>query len=142
MIISNGPLIRCVGAVVHDQHGRLLLICRAQQPSAGKWSLPGGRVETGESDHSAVQRELREEAGLSVIVGALVGRVFRPATHGTYEVLDYSCRSSNETLFPGDDASDAMWTDAATFATLDREGALTPGLVQALHSWDCLPRND
>nr|WP_312864428.1 NUDIX domain-containing protein [Saccharopolyspora phatthalungensis] len=141
-MVSENPVIRCVGAIIHDPRGRLLLVKRAHQPGKGKWSLPGGRVEPGETDHSAVQREVREETGLSVTVGALVGRVFRPAPHGTYEILDYSCRSSGAELFPGDDAADAIWADPATFATLERNGALTEGLSEALRSWDCLPRNE
>lgn len=47
-------MIPCVGAVVTDGHGRLLLIRRGHAPGAGLWSLPGGRVEPGESDAAAV----------------------------------------------------------------------------------------
>jgi 8-oxo-dGTP diphosphatase len=142
MIVSEKPVIRCVGAIIHDRLGRLLLVKRAHEPEKGKWSLPGGRVEHGETDHSAVQREVFEETGLSVTVGALVGRVFRPAPHGTYEILDYSCWSSEEELSAGDDAADAIWADSATFATLETNGALTGGLRESLQSWDCLPRNE
>ncbi|MGP4019199.1 NUDIX hydrolase [Saccharopolyspora sp. 5N708] len=142
MMISEKPVIRCVGAVIHDPSGRLLLVKRAHEPGKGKWSLPGGRVEQGETDHSAVQREVLEETGLSVTVGELVGRIFRPAPLGTYEILDYSCRSIESELSAGDDAADAMWADRATFATLERNGALTEGLPETLRSWDCLPRNE
>ncbi|MER7079287.1 ADP-ribose pyrophosphatase YjhB, NUDIX family [Saccharopolyspora kobensis] len=142
MIVSENPVIRCVGAVIHDPLGRLLLVKRAHAPSAGKWSLPGGRVEQGETDHSAVQREVQEETGLSVTVGALVGRVLRPAPRGTYEILDYSCRTNDWALCAGDDAADAIWADSATFATLDADGALTEGLADCLRAWGCLPRNE
>jgi len=47
---AKKPTVRCVGAVVHDARGRLLMIKRGHPPSPGKWSLPGGRVEAGESD--------------------------------------------------------------------------------------------
>lgn len=142
VIISEKPVIRCVGAVIHDPRGRLLLVKRAHEPEKGKWSLPGGRVEQSESDHSAVRREVHEETGLSVTVGPLIGRVFRPGPKGTFEILDYSCWSSGTDLFPGDDAADAMWADGATFATLERQNALTTGLADALRHWDCLPRNE
>ncbi|MER7010920.1 NUDIX domain-containing protein [Saccharopolyspora sp. NPDC000359] len=142
MIVSENPVIRCVGAVIHDPLGRLLLVKRAHEPASGKWSLPGGRVEHGESDRSAVQREVREETGLSVTVGELVGRVLRPAPKGTYEILDYSCWTNEHTLCAGDDAADAIWADGATFATLDEAGALTPGLADCLRSWSSLPRNE
>lgn len=142
MIVSKNPVIRCIGALIFDPRGRLLLVKRANEPGRGLWSLPGGRVAEGESDHSAVRREVFEETGLTVTVGDLVGRVERPAPHGTYEILDYSCRSIEWEISPGDDAADAVWADGATFATLDRNSSLTEGLAEVLASWDCLPRNE
>ena len=141
MIVSEKPVIRCVGAVIFDQLGRLLLVKRAHDPGRGKWSLPGGRVEPGETDHMAVVREVREETGLSVTVGEHIGRILRPAPHGTFEIHDYSCRTSDWSLSAGDDAADAKWTGSATFATLARENALTEGLAEVLRSWNCLPRD-
>ena len=49
----NGDRIPCVGAIVRDGAGRLLLIRRGHDPEAGFWSLPGGRIEPGESDFAA-----------------------------------------------------------------------------------------
>ncbi len=134
------PAIRCVGAVVHDRYGRLLLVLRANEPAQGQWSLPGGKIESGESEEDAVRREVREETGLSVTVGPELGRLVRRGTQSTYDIADYSCRTTESTLFPGDDAADAMWTDAATFATLAGSGALTEGLAELLAAWDSLPR--
>lgn len=140
MIIPNGPVIRCVGGVVHDADGRLLLVLRRHDPGRGQWSVPGGRVEPGETDRSAVHRELLEETGLSVIVWRWFGRVLRPAPTGTYEIHDYACRTNEVALFPGDDASDAMWADTATLATLDAEHRLTDGLAETLREWGQLPK--
>ena len=67
------PRIPCVGAIIKDPGGRLLLIKRGHAPQAGRWSLPGGRVEPGESDQQAVIREIREETGLQVQCDQLVG---------------------------------------------------------------------
>lgn len=139
MIVSDGLVTRCVGAVIHDSAGRLLLVKRGNEPGKGTWSVPGGRVEADETDQLAVQREVQEETGLLVLVGALLGRIVRPAPHGIYEIFDYSCRSSETALSPGDDAADAAWVDSATFATLHRKNALTEGLEPALRSWNCLP---
>lgn len=135
-------MIRCVGAVVHDQQGRLLLVLRANEPGQGKWSLPGGRVEQGETDHAAVRREVHEETGLCVTVGALAGHLSRPAQQGTYEIFDYFCRSGRSRLFPGDDAADAIWAGRARFDTLERANALTEDLDVLLRAWDCLPRDE
>ena len=52
------PLVQCVGAIVTDATGRLLLIQRGHDPGAGLWSVPGGRVEPGETDEQAVLREV------------------------------------------------------------------------------------
>lgn len=130
-------LTRCVGGIVHDDVGRLLLIQRGTEPALGKWSLPGGRVEPGETDAEAVVRELAEETGLSVRVNALVGYVIR----GRYEIYDYLCTVRSGELVAGDDAADVRWVDLAGFAELETVGALSEGLAEALRDWDSLPRS-
>ncbi|WP_106617571.1 NUDIX hydrolase [Saccharothrix carnea] len=129
--------IRCVGGIAHNPDGRLLLVRRANPPGEGLWSLPGGRVEPDESDETALMRELREETGLSVTVGALIGTVTRPAPRGLYEIHDYACQVRSGVLRPGDDASDARWADAAILATLP----LTEMLHDTLAAWGQLPRS-
>jgi 8-oxo-dGTP pyrophosphatase MutT (NUDIX family) len=64
-----------VSAVIFDWPGRLLL---QQRSDGGQWGLPGGCVETGESLHEAVVREVREETGLTVVPDRLVGVHSRP----------------------------------------------------------------
>ncbi len=71
----SGSVIPCVGAVVIDGQGRLLMIKRGHEPGAGLWSIPGGRIEPGETDAAALAREMLEETSLSVQVGRLLGRV-------------------------------------------------------------------
>lgn len=124
-------LVRCVGAVVHDPRGRLLLVRRANEPGRGLWSLPGGRVEAGEDDHAALVREMTEETGLLVEPGDLVGRVVR----GRYAIADYRCRVVGGQLRAGDDALDARWCDAATAARLP----LVEQLLDTLTRWGVLP---
>lgn len=137
---SDGPMIRCVGAVVHDAQGRLLLVQRANDPGRGQWSLPGGRVEAGESDASAVARELHEETGLLVRAGSLVGSVSRPAPHGVFMIFDYVAEVVGGELSAGDDASAAAWVDLVTFTDLDRRGLLVDLLAETLTAWGVLPR--
>jgi 8-oxo-dGTP pyrophosphatase MutT (NUDIX family) len=65
-----------VSAVIFDRKGRLLL---QQRSDGGQWGLPGGSVEIGESVRDAVIREVREETGLRVAPGRLVGIYSEPA---------------------------------------------------------------
>jgi ADP-ribose pyrophosphatase YjhB (NUDIX family) len=124
-----------VGAVITDAAGRLLLIRRGTPPARGRWSLPGGRVEAGEGDAAAVEREVAEETGLRVSAGALVGSVVR----GRYEIFDYACRVNGGLLRAGDDADDAAWVDGAGLARLDAGDGLAPGLLDTLEGWGALP---
>jgi ADP-ribose pyrophosphatase YjhB (NUDIX family) len=127
------PAVPCVGAVVHDREGRLLLIRRGHDPGRGLWSLPGGRVEAGESPRQAVEREVREETGLAVRAGAEVGRVRIPGIGVVFDVVDLACTLVDPGAQPraGDDADDAVFADAAVLAGL----ACTPGLLDILRGW-------
>jgi 8-oxo-dGTP diphosphatase len=130
-----GRLIPCVGAIITDQAGRLLLIRRGHSPGRGRWSVPGGRVEPGETDEQALVREIREETGLLVRAGRLVGAVRRPAPGGAvFDIRDYAATVTGGTLAAGDDADDARWAARAELAALP----LTDGLVDALTEWGVL----
>src|SRR5919206_1182642 len=124
--------IRCVGAVIFDDVGRLLLVRRAHEPGRGRWSVPGGRVEAGETDAYAVIREVAEETGLVVDIVRLLGNVQRHAPGAAvFDIYDYRCRVIGGTLQPGDDADDARWCAAQTLATLP----VVTGLIEALTHW-------
>lgn len=128
--------VRCVGAVVRDERGRLLLIRRGHPPGEGLWSLPGGRVEPGESDVAAIARELREETGLRTEVGELIAVVARPGLGDVvYDIYEYAATPVGGTLRPGDDASDVRWVDEFELRALP----ITPGLLEALTDWGQLP---
>ena len=128
-------LIPCVGAVIKDDTGRLLLVKRGHEPGKGLWSIPGGRVEAGESDAAALVREVREETGLAVTPGRLIGSVRRAAGNGgVFEIRDYAAAVTGGALVPGDDADDAVWAGPAELDTLP----LTDGLLDALRSWGVL----
>jgi 8-oxo-dGTP diphosphatase len=131
------PQEPCAGAIVHDPAGRLLLIQRGHAPSAGLWSVPGGRCLADEDAADACVREVREETGLEVEVLHHVGRVVRDGVGVEYVIDDYACRLVGGTLTPGDDAADARWVTKAEFGLLP----LAPGLADALADWDMLPRS-
>ena len=131
----SGSVIPCVGAVIKDDRGRLLLIKRGHAPGAGLWSLPGGRIEPGETDAEALVREMCEETGLVVEVGQLIGTVRRPAQDGdALDIRDYAATVTGGTLRPGDDAADARWVETTDLRSL----AITAGLIEALISWGVL----
>jgi 8-oxo-dGTP diphosphatase len=131
----SGRLIPCVGAVIKDERGRLLLIRRGHEPGAGLWSLPGGRVEPGETDAEALVREMREETGLAVRAGRLLGSVRRPAGNGDiFDIRDYAATVIGGTLGPGDDAADVRWVDAGDLGRLP----VTEGLAEILTNWGVL----
>ena len=127
--------IPCVGAVIRDDAGRLLMIQRAHEPGQGLWSIPGGRIEPGETDAEALVREMLEETGLTVEVGRLLGRVRRPFLDGAViDIGDYAVTVTGGTLRPGDDAADARWVAAAELNSLE----ITDGLIEALTDWGVL----
>ena len=118
--------VECAGAVVRDEAGRLLLVRRGREPAAGLWSLPGGRIEPGETAAEAAAREVREETGLEVEIGevlitALVG-------DGAFRVQDFSAVVVGGELQAGDDAADVRWVADDELAVL----SVTPGLLEAL----------
>jgi 8-oxo-dGTP diphosphatase len=136
----GGPLpeVPCVGAVVHDTQGRLLLIRRGHAPSAGLWSVPGGRMEAGESQAQAVVREVAEETGLRVHPDRVLGSVRIDGDGVVFTVTDWACTLTDPDPRPvaGDDAADVAFVDAAGLTALD----VAPGVVAALSGWGVLPR--
>lgn len=130
--------IPCVGAVVFDDRGRLLLVKRANPPAQGLWSLPGGRQEPGESASQGVVREVREETGMEVRVQREVGTVRRLAPSGdTYVIRDFLCSTVGDLLVvAADDAADARFFEVEQIDRL----STSEGLIEALQEWELLPR--
>jgi ADP-ribose pyrophosphatase YjhB (NUDIX family) len=132
--------VPCVGAVIKDPAGRMLLILRGHEPGKGLWSVPGGRIEPGETDQQAVVREVREETGLEVVCGPLLGIVERPGLAGAIvDIRDYVAFVAGGIVTAGDDAADARWVTPAEADAMDAGGQLTSGLLAALRSWGALP---
>ena len=113
----ESPLVG-VGAVIVDDHreeSRVLLIRRGTAPLLGEWSLPGGVLECGETLREAVVREAREETGLVVETGEMLG-VYERVIRGEqgrvryhYVLIDFLCRPVGGDLKAGSDATDVRW---------------------------------
>ncbi len=112
---------------------------RANEPGQGLWSIPGGKVEAGETDAEAVRREVAEETALLVSVGPLCGMVTRPAPRGIFEIYDYLCEIRHGDAVAGDDAAAVHWVDADEFAALDAAGLLVDRLAATLRGWGVAP---
>ena len=131
----SGPEL-CVGAVV-VRDGSILLIRRGTPPGEGLWSVPGGRVQQGESLADAVCRELREETGLHGEVGDAVGWTELIGRRRHYVVVDYRVTVAPEAIpTAGSDATDAAWVAFDELGDWD----LVDGLVRFLTDHQVIPQ--
>jgi 8-oxo-dGTP diphosphatase len=126
-----------VGAVI-VQDGRVVLVRRRFEPLQGQWSLPGGGVEVGETLEIAVAREMLEETGLHVEVGAVVevfDRIMRDADGRVryhYVLVDYLCRPVGGELRAGSDVDDAVLAHPADLARYSLTTKATAVIERAL----------
>jgi 8-oxo-dGTP diphosphatase len=101
----------CVGAVVIANRA-LLLVLRATSPGEGRWSIPGGRVEAGETLSEALRREVHEETGIEVEAGELIGVAERRGAGYHFVILDYYAWPRGDDPMPvvaGSDAKRVSW---------------------------------
>ena len=107
------PFVGVGAVIVHDN--RVLLIRRGQPPLLGEWSLPGGVLECGETLRQATIREAREETGLAVEVGEMLGVYERIILSDNgrvryhYVLIDYLCRPAGGELMAGTDEAEVGW---------------------------------
>jgi ADP-ribose pyrophosphatase YjhB (NUDIX family) len=124
------PQLAVSASVFRD--GRILLVRRARAPGLGLWSLPGGRVEFGESLEIALRREVMEETGLQIDIGGLAGwREVLPGANGStahFVIMSFATRwRAGETVL-NEELDDFAWLPPD--APGDRQ--LTPGLPEII----------
>ena len=132
----EAPIVT-VGLVVR-RGDRVLIVQRGNPPNKGRWSVPGGAVEVGESLRDAGRREVREECGIDVAPGAVAGvfETILPDTDGRtryhYVIIDFFAEYVAGELQAASDSADARWVTGAELAALDVTEKARELLQQAL----------
>lgn len=119
---ASHPTVGVGAVVVHE--GRVLLVRRGKEPLRGRWVVPGGTVELGETLEDAVAREVLEETGIRVRpleVMTVFDRIERheDAVAHHYVIVDYRCAYVSGGLQAATDAQDAAWVAEADLAAYD-----------------------
>jgi 8-oxo-dGTP diphosphatase len=125
------PQLAVSAAIFRDD--KVLLVRRARSPAKGFYSLPGGRVEFGESLHAALQREVDEETGLRIEITGLAGwREVLPATAGGghYLIMSFAARWTANDVVLNDELDDFKWLAPDELGGLK----LTGGLVEVIEA--------
>ena len=128
------PQIAVSAAIFRD--GKMLLTRRARSPAKGFYSLPGGRVEFGESLHQALSREVDEETGLDIAIVGLAGwREVLPAAPGAghFLIVSFAARWVAREPVLNDELDDYRWIAPDALASLG-DLKLTGGLVEVIQS--------
>jgi len=128
------PQIAVSAAIFRD--GKVLLTRRARSPAKGFYSLPGGRVEFGESLHQALAREIDEETGLKIEIIGLAGwREVLPATAGAghYLIMSFAARWVSGEPALNDELDDHRWIAPGALADLG-DLQLTGGLEEVIQA--------
>ena len=130
-----------VGVLLLDGD-RVLLVQRATPPSVGKWTVPGGKVELGETLEEAAARELAEETGLACELGPIVEVLDRVLRAGDgrieyhYVILDLLGTRPRGTLRAGSDCADARWVELARLGDFATTDGLAPVIARAKEMHD------
>lgn len=126
----------CVGVICFrpgHNSDEVLLIRRGTAPRKGDWSLPGGRIEQGESEEQAALRELTEETGISARLGPKIATIDADFEGFAYRLHDYVAHWTSGTPIAADDAIDAKFVRMDAIAALNM-WAKTEQVIRDAHA--------
>jgi ADP-ribose pyrophosphatase YjhB (NUDIX family) len=127
------PQLAVSAAIFRD--GKVLLVRRARSPARGFYSLPGGRVEFGESLHQALHREVDEETALKIAIVGLAGwrEVLpeSPPNGGHYLIMSFAARWLGNEPVLNDEHDDFKWLPPDALGDLKVTGGLDTVLQSA-----------
>jgi ADP-ribose pyrophosphatase YjhB (NUDIX family) len=131
------PIVSAAAIVWRSE--TVLLIKRAKEPNKGKWSLPGGAQELGETVHECLKRELREETGIEIEIEDFIGvidAIHRDASgrlQHHYTILDYAAVWVAGELRPGDDAAEARFVSMDELGDFNLPAEMTRVIAESYH---------
>jgi 8-oxo-dGTP diphosphatase len=128
--MTDRPVIG-VSAIVFDDAGRVLVVQRAKPPSEGLWSVPGGKLERGETIAEGIAREVKEETGLEIVVGARIEVLERISPTHHYVIHAHIARLVGGLLTPSDEVRDARWVTDDELAALPTTEGLADVIATA-----------
>ena len=130
------PIVGVGGVILLE--GKVVLVRRRFEPLAGRWSLPGGMLEVGETLEAGVSREMTEETGLEIEVGPVI-EVFDRITYDKsqrvqfhFALVDYLCWPSGGQLQAGSDVDRAVLAAPSDFQNYNLTEKVTEVIGRAL----------
>ncbi|CVI24358.1 ADP-ribose pyrophosphatase (fragment) [Agrobacterium fabacearum CFBP 5771] len=134
-MVDQTPILAASGVILDGQK-RILLVQRANPPDKGCWTLPGGRVDPGETLELVVIREVFEETGLVIRIVNELGKLHVPdGKGGIYEIHDFLGEKISGEASAGDDAAAIGWFRNDELSKLP----LTPDLLHYLNLYRVYP---
>ena len=130
-LLPSRPQLAVSAAIFRE--GKVLVVRRARSPAKGFYTLPGGRVEFGETLHAALHREIAEETALTIeIAGLAAWREVLPTTEGGghFVILSFSARWRECEPALNEELDDFQWIAPDALGELKT----TPGLLEVLRS--------
>jgi mutator protein MutT len=132
------PTVGVGGVVLRD--GKALLIRRGKEPLRGRWSVPGGTLESGETLHQGVVREIREETGIAVVVVEFLTVFERiERSHGVlvyhYVIIDYLCEAGPGEARAASDADAVAWAGPNDLRAYDLPDEALEVIQQGFRRW-------